>query len=40
LGETSLRAIVRAMVDAEPLNVFGGGFVESVVMVLTHRRFV
>jgi hypothetical protein len=28
------------MVDAEPLNVFDGGFVESVVTVLTHRRFV
>src|SRR2546423_10493740 len=37
-GETSLRAIVRAMCSADPLKVRGGGCVESVVTVLTHRR--
>ena len=35
-GETSLRAIVRAMSSAEPVNVPRGGCVESVVTVRTH----
>lgn len=37
-GETSLRAIVRAIWAADPLNVRGGGWVESVVTCLTQRR--
>ena len=39
LGETSLRAIVRAIREADPVNVRLGGCVESVVTCLTHRRF-
>jgi hypothetical protein len=38
-GETSFRAIARAICDAEPVKVPGGGCVESVVTVLTQRRF-
>ena len=38
-GETSFRAIVRAICDADPVNVCLGGCVESVVTVLTQRRF-
>src|SRR5262247_508210 len=38
LGETSLRAIVRAICWPEPVNVPRGGWVESVVTCLTHRR--
>src|SRR5262245_30321308 len=37
-GETSLRAIVRAICDADPENVRDGGCVESVLTVLTQRR--
>jgi len=37
-GETSFRAIVRAICDADPENVREGGCVESVVTVLTQRR--
>jgi len=37
-GETSFRAIVRAICDADPENVRDGGCVESVVTVLTQRR--
>ena len=36
-GETSFRAIVRAICDAGPVNVRGGGCVESVVTRLTQR---
>jgi hypothetical protein len=36
-GETFFRAIVRAICAADPLNVLGGGCVESVVTRLTHR---
>ena len=39
LGETSLRAIVRAIWDADPAKVRLGGCVESVVTCLTQRRF-
>src|SRR4029453_7818555 len=39
LGETSFRAIVRAICDADPANVCGGGCVESVLTALTQRRF-
>jgi hypothetical protein len=39
LGETSLRAIVRAISAALPENVPGGGCVESVVTRRTHFRF-
>jgi hypothetical protein len=38
LGETSFRAIVRAIVFAEPMKVRGGGWVESVFTCRTHRR--
>ena len=38
LGETSFRAIVRAICDADPANVCGGGCVESVLTFLTQRR--
>jgi hypothetical protein len=38
LGETSFRAIVRAIVNADPANVRGGGCVESVFTLLTQRR--
>lgn len=38
LGETSLRDIVLAMAEAEPMNVPAGGWVESVVTDRTHRR--
>src|SRR4029453_12993613 len=38
LGETSFCAIVRAICDADPANVCGGGFVESVLTALTQRR--
>jgi hypothetical protein len=37
-GETSFRAIVRAICDADPANVRGGGCVESVLTLLTQRR--
>src|SRR5437868_14859296 len=36
-GETSLRAIVRAMCSADPVKVRDGGWVESVVTRLTQR---
>ena len=36
-GETSLRAIVRAICSADPVNVRVGGCVESVVTRLTQR---
>jgi len=36
LGDTSLRAIVRAIFSAEPEKVCGGGCVESVVTRRTH----
>ena len=42
-GETSLRAIVRAICSAEPMNVRAGGCVASVVTCRTQRfvdRFV
>ena len=39
LGDTSLRAIVRAIWVADPLKVSRGGCVESVVTCLTHRFF-
>ena len=38
-GETSFRAIVRAICDADPANVRDGGCVESILTVLTRRRF-
>src|SRR5262245_31461136 len=38
-GETSFRIIVRAICDADPANVRDGGCVESVLTVLTQRRF-
>src|SRR5262245_57375198 len=38
LGETSFRAIVRAICDADPAKVRGGACVESVLTVLTQRR--
>ena len=37
-GDTSLRAIVRAISLANFVNVPGGGAVESVATFLTHRR--
>ena len=37
-GETAFRAIVRAICDADPANVRGGGCVESVLTLLTQRR--
>jgi len=37
-GETSFRAIVRAIFDADLANVRGGGCVESVFTLLTQRR--
>src|SRR6266540_4799279 len=37
-GETSFRAIVRAICDADPANVCAGGCVESVLTLLTQRR--
>ena len=40
LGDTSFRAIVWAILVAEPVNVLGGGLVESVVTRLTHRFFL
>jgi hypothetical protein len=39
LGDTSLRAMVRAISAADLLNVPRGGCVESVVTSRTHRRF-
>jgi hypothetical protein len=39
-GETSLRAIVRAIWAADPMNVRDGGCVESVVTRLTQRFVV
>jgi hypothetical protein len=36
-GETSFRAMVRAICDADPANVCGGGCVESVLTLLTQR---
>jgi hypothetical protein len=39
-GDTSRRAIFRAMSVAEPVNVLGGGCVESVVTRRTHFRVV
>jgi hypothetical protein len=36
-GETSLRAIVRAICSAEPVNVRAGGCAESVVTFRTQR---
>jgi len=39
-GETSFLAIVRAICAADPLNVLGGGCVESVVTRLTQRFVV
>jgi hypothetical protein len=36
-GDTSFRAIVRAISVAEPVNVRGGGKVESVLTCRTHR---
>jgi hypothetical protein len=38
LGETSFRAIVRAIWDADPAKVRAGGCVESDLTVLTQRR--
>jgi len=38
-GDTSLRANVVAIFAAEPVNVPGGGCVESVVTRRTHLRF-
>ena len=40
LGETSLRDIARAIRDADPVNVPGGGCVESVLTFPTQRRGV
>ena len=37
-GETSFRAIVRAICAADPAKVRGGGCVESVLTLLTQRR--
>src|SRR5262249_32978190 len=39
-GDTSFRAMVRAICDADPANVRDGGCVESVLTVLTQRRRV
>lgn len=38
LGDTSFRAILRAISFAEPVNVPGGGNVDSVFTVRTHFR--
>src|SRR5262245_59506699 len=39
-GETSFRAILRAISDADPVKVRGGGWVESVLTLRTQRRCV
>ena len=36
-GDTFLRAIVRAIFSADPVNVPRGGAVETVLTFLTHR---